>query len=387
MAAENEEKESAATSSDEEAPANADAHDQASEDAEEQASAANEGEEQTAGSEEAAADNRKARRRKKKRPDDEDAPRDRNARVRQQHARKREARDAAPLTTGEMLDDAFARGGHALSKWASANAPAIAIGALVLILGGIGFGAYTWYSSNRAEIASAALMTGVDADRGRISAEPPKSNAEEEEITPTFKTAQERTDAALKSFEQAKGEAPRAGTATLARLGEAGVLLDAKKWDEALAAYREVKASPLAAADPNVQGRAVEGAAFALEGKGDKDAALKAFKELETISGEKGWKELAFYHQARLLGAKGDKDAALQLIKQAKERLATSGESRNYAYLNGVLDELHRAIDPASAPSKRTFGGADRQPSPDELMKLQQELMRQLQKAQQDQHE
>jgi tetratricopeptide (TPR) repeat protein len=339
---------------------------------------------------EAPVENRRERRRKKKRGDGaDDGPRDRNARVREQIAKKRAAaeREPEPLTTSEMLDDAFARGTHAAGKWAKANASLIGYAVIALIVGGVGYGVWSWRSAGSAEVASTDLMAGVTADRGRVGEEPAAKQPDDEDPIPTFKTEQARAEAAIKAYEKARTDSPGSGTAILARLGEAGVLLDEHKWDEALAAYREVKGTPLAAADPDVRGRAIEGAAFAIEGKGDKDGALKAFKELDNITGEKGWKELSFYHQARLLAAKGEKEQALKLIKDAREHLQTTGELRNFAYLAGVLDELHRKLDPASAPRRNIGGGANQTMGADELMRMQQEMMRQLQKAKQDKHE
>lgn len=329
--------------------------------------------------------NRRERRRRRKLGDEEELPRDRNARIRAQRRQRRHAAAAEeiiPLSTSEMLDDAIARGTAYAEKWAKANA-AILLGAtLAIILGGIGYGVYSWQSASKAEVASTALMAAVNADRARIDPAGPKPTTdEEEEILPVYKTASERNTIALADYRKAREARSDSGTAFLARLGEAGILLDQHSFDEALAAYREVKASQLAAADPDVRGRCIEGIGFALEGKGDIDGAIKAFKELDSITGIKTYKELGKYHQARLLAEKGEKDVPLKLIKEARERLQTTGETRNASYLVGVLDELQRKVDPTSMP-KRSIGGVGQQPSLEELQKLQQQVLQEIEKGQ-----
>jgi len=328
--------------------------------------------------------NRRERRRRKKVGDDDGLPKDRNARVRAQLARKKSAEPEealTPLSTGEMIDDALARGTARVGKWVKQNSNFIQILVVLALVSGAGYAVYHNQVTAKAELASGELSTAVQADRARIDPAGPKQNAEEEEILPVYKTAAERNTTALAGYRKAHSAREGSGTALLARLGEAGVLLDQRSFDEALAAYREVKGSQLAAADPDVKGRAIEGIGFALEGKGDVDGALKVYKELDTITGIKTFKELGMYHQARLLAAKGDKEQALKLIKDARERLQTTGESRNASYLVGVLDELQRKLDPSAAP-KRNVGGAGRQVSLDELQKLQQQMMREMQKAQ-----
>lgn len=329
--------------------------------------------------------NRRERRRREKLGEEADAPsRDRNARIRAKHRPRKAAAEAdenlTPLSTSEMLDDAVARGTARLGKWAVANATTLQFVFLALVVGGAGYGGYSWYTSSKIDAASADLGAALFSDRGRVDPSGAKPGSDEEEFFPIYKTSSERSTTALAAYRKAREAYPGSGTALLARLGEAGVLLDQRSYDEALAAYREVKASPLAAADPDVRGRCIEGIGFALEAKGDLDGALKVFKELDTITGIKTYKELGFYHQARLLAAKGEKDQALKLIKDARDRLQTTGEARNASYLMGVLEELQRKVDPTSLP-RRGVGGPGRQLSLDELQKLQQQVLKEIQNA------
>ena len=236
---------------------------------------------------------------------------------------------------------------------------------------------WSYYRTGQVETASNALGLALQDEHGRvIEGAAPK---DDEDPTPTFASKNAKIDASISAYRKAVTLNPGSGAAILARLGEAGMLLDKQSWDESLTAYREVKTSPLAVADADVKARAIEGIGFALEGKGDRDSAQKAFKELETIP-NKGFKQLGMYHQARLLVAKGEKDAALELIKAARSDLKTSG-SPSINYLSGVLDDLHRVADPASAPSKAAIGGGNRQLSMEEFQKMQQQFQEQMRKA------
>ena len=289
-----------------------------------------------------------------------------------------------------MVDDAFARAVSSSGKWLKNNMNLVQYAVIAAVLGSAGYAVWHARATTATEQSSAALMAGVAADRGRVEAEPKKEKdptAEESPDAPTFKTQEQRTDAAMAAYRKVVTQAKGSGTAILARLGEAGILLDKKAWDEALAAYREVKASPLAAADPDVKGRAIEGIAFAHEGKGDRDAALGALKELETVSAQKGFHELALYHQARLLAQKGDKTKAVELLKSANERLTQAPEAKHLQYLKAVVEELWRSIDAASAPKKTASpplgadpGGAGA--NQERMLQLQQQIQEQIRKAQ-----
>lgn len=317
----------------------------------------------------------RAQRRKKKKVKEGAEPQDRNEKIRKQLLKKKLAAEEEPeeLTAGEMVDDAFARGVAATGKWLQRNSVAVQYVLLAAMVGAVGFGIYSWRTGAKSEEASSLLSTAIHADRGVVDPDPPPMKPGDEPVVAVYKSQKERTDAAFAGYKRAANASNGTGAAILARLGEAGLLLDTKKWDEAAAAYREVKASPLAAADVDVRGRAVEGIGFALEGKGDQTAAMGAFKELETVTG-RGFKELALYHQARIHASKGEKDRANELIKTARERIKT--DPRGFTYLEAALDELGRSLDP-NAGSK---GGGPRPGGNnmglEQLMKLQEMMQK-----------
>jgi tetratricopeptide (TPR) repeat protein len=138
----------------------------------------------------------------------------------------------------------------------------------------------------------------------------------------------------------------------MARLGLAGVLYDQGKYDDAKSMYDQVASSELAKLDPDAKGRAVEGSGLSLEGKGDKDGAMKRFGELENLD-VAGFRELALFHQARLLHAKGDDDGAKERLKKVVEKLGKEKESNpldSHGYLLESARALLERIDPKALP-------------------------------------
>lgn len=349
---------------------------------------------------EAAKPNRAARRReealarRKKRAavdassPDEDAglSKDKNARAKELLKRRREQAASASrgpaagsLDAGEMVDDALARSAAAIGKWFKSNVQIIQWVVLIGLLGAGGYVLYTMRTEKNAGEASSKLLAGVAADRGIVLEEDKRSD-DEKEYDPrrVFKTSGERADAALTAFGGVVEQHAGSGAAILAKLGQGGAYLEKKEYDKAIASYAEVLASPLAAADPDVKGRATEGTAFAKEGKGDLDGALASFKELGGVD-VKGYKELATYHEARILFAKGDKAKAKELLEPLNTKLTTpSTEPQPIGYLKGAVGDLLTQIDPgATAASKPPAG---KMPTPEELQDMARRAQEALQK-------
>jgi predicted negative regulator of RcsB-dependent stress response len=193
----------------------------------------------------------------------------------------------------------------------------------------------------------------------------------EYDVTKVFKTPEERSDTVLASYNKVVDQYPGTAAAILAKLGQAGAYLDKSDYAHALEAYAVVLASPLATADGDVKGRALEGSGFAKEGKNDLDGALASYKELEKVD-LKGYKELAQYHQARVLVAKGDKDKAKELLKAAREKLQQpTTEGKPFPFLEAVVDEALRKIDPSAVPARtQQLGGPKGGMTPEQLEKL-----------------
>jgi hypothetical protein len=240
-----------------------------------------------------------------------------------------------------------------------------AFGALVTIgVLGIG-GALGWvaWQDKRQADASAVLAKAFADERGSVST---KDDDEEDDgkarrpLYPTFKSEAERRDAALAKYREVEAKYPGTGAAFLAKLGEAGLLLDAGDAKGALAAYGEVKASALAQADAEVRGRALEGAGFAHELLGQTDTAgkdkhlddaLSSYKQLEQLS-PKGFKELGMYHEARIFQEKGDKAKATEVLKDLHKRVTEPGEGHAFSYLEFAVEDRLRELDPSALPPK-----------------------------------
>lgn len=316
-------------------------------------------------------------------PDGEAAlPRDKNARAKELLKRRREqaSEPTRPinLLPGEMVDDAFARSTSAAGKWLRSNFGKIQWVVLAGIAAAVGFAVYTSQVEKTAAAATDALAAGITVEHAKVMAEDKRSDEEKEaEPGKVYKTADERADAAIAAYRKAQAEHAGTAAALLAKLGEAGVLLDKRDWAGAIEAYNAVLASKLATADADVRGRAIEGVGLAKEGKGDLDAATASFKELQAID-ERGFKELGMYHEARMLLAKGDKDKAKDLLKQIHDKLVVpTPEGKPYRYLETVVDDALRRLDPNALPNKPPVIGGDAKGnamSADQMAKIQKML-------------
>jgi hypothetical protein len=283
-----------------------------------------------------------------------------------------------------------------LSEWARKNQSKVqAFGALAIVAL-LGVAGFLYYDHKRETEASTILTKAVEAQSAKIG-EPPKTEDEDAPKETYYKTFDDRRAAALKQYRDVEGKFAGTGAAILARLAEGSLLLDKRESDNALAAFNDVKNSPLAAADSEVKARSLEGIGFAHELKAaanaaDKDksldAALAAYKELENTE-VKGFKEMAMYHQARVLQAKGEKDKAKELLTSLKERLNKGDDAvapglpppPSFPYLKEVAMDRLGQIDPASAPPKRSHHGAGggagaQQFSPEQIKKMMEEMQK-----------
>jgi hypothetical protein len=298
--------------------------------------------------------------------------------------------DAALSPDADPLLERTAR----LTKWIKEHRQTFGGVVAVALLGLGGALGYTYWQGKNEADASAVLAQAFADEHGHVS---DKGDDDEDEVKahqlyPTFKTADARRDAAIAKYKEVQSKYAGTGAAILARLAEGGLLLDKGDAKGASAAYEEVKSSPLAQADGEVRGRALEGIGFAAEllaqtdaaGKdGHLDAALAAFKQLAEVD-LKGFKELGQYHQARVLEAKGDKPKAIELLKEVEKKVAEPGSEHPYSYLEYVVEDRLRALDPTALPPKpkATHGAGGPGGDIDMNDPQIQELLRQLQQQQ-----
>lgn len=337
------------------------------------------------------------RRRKRKglppKKEGEDAlPKDKNKRAKELLQRRREsAAESKPaqLDAGEMVDDALARAWAGSAKWARKNLQTIQWVVLAALVGVGGYVGYTYFTQQKLGASSGLLASGAMAEDGFVIAEEKddRRSEDDKEYDPSlvFKSAEERADRALESYRKAQQEHPGTGAALLAKLGEAGVLLDKRDWDGAAAAYDAVLATPLAAADPDVKGRAIEGLGFVKEGKGDLEGATAEFRRLETLDA-KGYKELSQYHQARMLLAKNTDDARAQakdLLKAVYDKLKEPAlDKKPMPYLQTSVEQALRALDPSLVADRGGTGSVrGGQMSQEELQQKLREIQEKLGKT------
>lgn len=250
-----------------------------------------------------------------------------------------------------------------VSKWLSANKKLVfgVVGAGALVLAG--FGIMRHIETTKNHEASALLVDGLEAQGGRIGdpEQPEDDDSPVRDPRPVFKTTEARRKAATEKLTRVGSEYPGTGAAYLAELAHGSLLLDARDGKGALAAFEAVLASPLAQADDEVRGRALEGAGFALELRAKAEAdkktelleqASKRYRELENTD-IKGFKELGMYHQARVFEAQGDKKKATEFLKSLIERLKKPGENHPFAYLEPVASDRLRILDPTALPERQ----------------------------------
>ena len=281
-----------------------------------------------------------------------------------------------------------------LSDWAKKNQTVVQIVGGVIVVALLGVAGFLYFDHKRETEASMSLTKAVEAQHAQIG-EPKKDDEEDTQLY--YKTYDDRRAAALKQYKEVETKFAGTGAAILARLAEGSLLLDKRDTDGAIAAFGEVKASPLAAADNEVRGRALEGIGFAHELKAaadpaqkgkELDAALAAFKELESSVDVRGFKEVAMYHQARVLMDKGDKDKAKELLVSLRERLNKPEESiapglpvpPQFTFLKEVATDRLREIDPTAVPKMPTGkgggGSGGQELSPDQIKKMIEQMQK-----------
>jgi hypothetical protein len=265
--------------------------------------------------------------------------------------------------------DVLIKGSGKFATWMRENVSTVVGVAIAGILGLLGAGVWAWRAEVKDDGASSAITAALDDEDGRIGDPSKEDEADElasKDPRPVFKTEAERRDAAIAKYRDVETKYKGTGAAYLARLEEGSLLLDKGDLDGAIAAYNDTLASPLAAADSEVKGRALEGVGFAYEAKaaadpGTKDKwleqAAQQFRALENTD-VKGFKELGMYDQARIAEEQGNKDKAIELLKSLHGRFAQAGSDEHpFVYLEQVADDRLGLLDPTAIPPKPKGGG------------------------------
>lgn len=315
------------------------------------------------------------KKKKKRRPEGGGAGRDRNRSVRDRAEARRQARQRRSasvhkrkLDPGEMVDDALSRQAQAVVNWLKEHFNVVQWLVLALIAGGIGYWVYSWHTEKLMTKASDDLAVALADGDGRIMSEsaPETSDEEHFDIRPQYPNDKARLAATAAAYRKAMKFHKGSGASILAELGLAGTLYDQGKYGEALNAYRAVQHSALAKHDPDVKGRALEGAGMCLEAKGDNAGAAKAYRELASTD-QLGFVSLGLYHQARIAYAQGKTTAALDLLKKAEKKL---NDPRSPYDSTGYLAQMTHSLMQTVNP------GYGSEFSPAQLGQLRQQIMK-----------
>jgi hypothetical protein len=285
-------------------------------------------------------------------PENRRARRAARATARKKTTRERQRMAEVGLDTGERVDDALTRATDTSFRWLKGHFNIVQWLVVAGIATWIGWQIYSWRSDKASAKAGDALAEAVNADLGRVGGTEDDPETRSIDTRRSFATPDEQVSAAKAAYEKVIADKPSSNTVDMARLGLAGVLYDQGKYDEAKSLYDQVASSELAKLDPDAKGRAIEGSGLSLEGKGDTDGALKRFGELENLDVH-GFRELALFHQARLLHAKGDDDGAKERLKKVLEKLGKEKESNpleSHGYLLESARALLERIDPKALP-------------------------------------
>jgi predicted negative regulator of RcsB-dependent stress response len=274
------------------------------------------------------------------------------AQARARRKREREAASAIGLDAAEMVDDALVRFTDKATRLLRRNWNAIQWVLGLGIIGWFGYQVYAWRRAATNAETSDVLYAAVAVERGRTGdpAEQGKPNANGIiDPTPIFENDAARLATASRRYGEVVEKTSDGPAAEFARIGQAGVLLEQDKPDEALALFEQVAKSPSAEKSPELRGGAIEGRGLSLEDKGDLAGALAAFEALGNVP---GFENRALYQQARIKHQQGDDTASKALLTKLFTNLgppkaaSLGGLPERPDFLRQRATALANAVDP-----------------------------------------
>lgn len=231
----------------------------------------------------------------------------------------------------------------------------VAMGVLIVI-GLIGWQVVGWMHEKKAKGATSAYLTAVktvDAPVTEAGAEP---LVEEDPVPPefTFTSDEERRNAGLQAFATLRTGHKDIGLSKLAGSREARLMLEAGRYDEALAAFKSVTSNDVPLP---LRMTALEGVGYTLEAKAmaNEDAtarqagleqALQAFEALQPSVGGP-MRDYSLYHQGRILIAIGKVAEGTAKFQQV---LSEVPESTLRVAVESRLATLGTSAEPPKAP-------------------------------------
>lgn len=227
------------------------------------------------------------------------------------------------------LDDQFVSGAGKVAEALRPHIWRIAVAVAVVTILVVAYSLYGWWNDKKALAATDLYAEALEIAQREIVPEDLKALEEEADtvVKPvTYTTSQERAQAALAVLDKLQAEYGGTDVATEARLLQAAMLFELGRFDDALAMYDSYADS---GASPELKAVAREGIAYVYEAKAMalEDAAardqaleqaLEAFRSVQPED-EGPLRELALYHQGRILQQLGRTDEAAEAFRKALE--------------------------------------------------------------------
>jgi tetratricopeptide (TPR) repeat protein len=195
----------------------------------------------------------------------------------------------------------------------------LAVAMVVVLVGAAIFEKWDGDKRITASEALAEIQKTANAELDTPTADPLEKKDVKDDA-PHFKTAAERQAAVLKALDTFLAQHGGTALKDEALVMKGSQLLDARRFDDAVAAFRDALGAKL---DARLRFLAHEGLGYAYEGKGDLDQALAAFGQLEgDASAFQGfYRDRALYQKARITERKGDKPGAAKLYQQVLDKV------------------------------------------------------------------
>ncbi len=259
-----------------------------------------------------------------------------------------------------------------LGEWLSARRTGVVAAAAAVVLGGVAVsyavqgnaasrGAAAYRLVEAAELSTAEVR-GADAP-----ADPPGMPPRR---VRTFSDHTARARAALAAAETAAQASADLPSTPVAKLQRGIALFDLGRYAEAKSALEPLIGKDLA----GLEGRALETLGFCLESLNDLPGALRRFEELGRLEGD-GWRDLAAYHQARVLRRQNQNDRAKDLLRRLIERIERARpDDSTAAASRSVLEQakgLLHEIAPEDPLGRREAGNMDQ----DAIMRMIQQQL------------
>ncbi len=257
-------------------------------------------------------------------------------------------------------DDAFQGAVRQAGRKAAGRGRMVLLGILGAAAIATGVVVYQAQRSTKTAEVTLALASGVAGEaRGRIGdAQAIFGGPVEHPPFPVYADEASRDAAVTKAMADLEAAAPGTSPALAAKLVDGAAQLREGDFAAAEASYRAFlqgtgERHPL-------RFMAREGLAFAREGAGDVDGAVA---ELRALAGEKGalYREMALYHQGRLLAGAGRKDEALAALKIYAEEYPLQEPSLARDQVRGLLETLDPSLLAGTerAPSLELIDGPE----------------------------